>query len=246
LPLVIRARTFDPANPLVVEVVGELCASLDARLPRVDATRWIEALDEVEGWLTKGEAALLARCVAGAPTQTGSTIVEIGSYKGRSTLLIALAASELGGDRTVVAIDPHTGYHFGDGQDTYDALVGTLQAAGVAAVVDVRRTRSLDTKLDAPIALAFVDGLHDLDSVRADHAHVAAQLVAGGLVAFHDYKESFPGVVEIVDGLLSGGEYELVGWCESLVALRSVRGGDRASAVAAGAGEAAAAAAVCR
>jgi predicted O-methyltransferase YrrM len=231
LPLVVRARTFDPGNPAVREVVARLSVDVDDELPRVDASRWIDAVDAIEGWLTRGEAELLARCVAGAPADGTSAIVEIGSYKGRSTLLLALAASELGRGTTVVAIDPHTGYHFGNGADTYDALVSALEAAGVTSVVDVRRERSADAELELPIALGFVDGLHDADSVREDRTQIARRLVPGGLVAFHDYTESFPGVVEAVNELLAGDEYELAGWRESLVVLRKVSGeAGRASA----------------
>jgi predicted O-methyltransferase YrrM len=218
--LAMQARTLDAASPLANEVVTSVRALITDALPVVHASPWADAIEQVEGWLTAAEAALLARCVAAAPVDLASTAVEIGSYKGRSTLLLALAIAELGSPLRLTAIDPHSGYHFGGGLDTYGALVETLRAHGVDSVVDVIRARSVDVPLVGPIALAFVDGLHDLDSVRADHAHLTPQIVRGGLVVFHDYRELFPGVVEAVNEVMLGDSYELAGWRDSIIALR--------------------------
>lgn len=41
-----------------------------------------------------------------------------------------------------------------------------------------------------------------------------------GLVVFHDYRDLFPGVVEVVNELLVGADYDLVGWSDSIMVLR--------------------------
>jgi predicted O-methyltransferase YrrM len=216
----LQARTIEASSPLAMDLIASIRAHIDDALPYVDAAAWVKAIDSIEGWLTPGEATLLARCVAAAPAELARRAVEIGSYKGRSTLLLALAIRGLGSPLRLTAIDPHTGYHFGGGRDTHCALQDTLERHGVASVVDVVRARSVEVPLREPLALAFLDGLHDRDSVRADGDHVVAQLVPGGIVVFHDYRELFPGVVEVVNDFIRQDGYELAGWCDSLIALR--------------------------
>ncbi|MFT4616611.1 MAG: putative O-methyltransferase YrrM, partial [Halioglobus sp.] len=59
---------------------------------------------DVEGWMTPGQAATLydsaVNCAA------GGRIVEIGSFQGRSTIVLASAADP---SVDVIAIDPHAG-----------------------------------------------------------------------------------------------------------------------------------------
>ena len=61
------------------------------------------AIDETPGWLSLDEAALLYHLAR--QTTTGS-IVEVGSYRGRSTVALAKGALA-GGNRPVYAVDPH-------------------------------------------------------------------------------------------------------------------------------------------
>src|SRR5688500_4764337 len=104
-----------------------------AEQPGFDAA--LAAIDGVDGWLSEDQARRLwdaAREVR-APAQ----IVEIGSFRGRSTIVLALAAAE--GVR-VVAIDPHAGGDRGPqeiapeaerGNADHDAFRANLARAGV-------------------------------------------------------------------------------------------------------------------
>src|SRR4051794_25178164 len=101
----------------------------------------LAAVSGVEGWLTDAQARRLWDA-ASAPRPAGA-IVEIGSFRGRSAIVLALA----GGD--VVAIDPHAGSDRGPqeiaadadrGEQDVAAFLANLQAAGVARRVrHVRR-----------------------------------------------------------------------------------------------------------
>ena len=71
-----------------------------------------------------------------------------------------------------------------------------------------------------PIDLLVIDHLHDYASVAADFSEFQGQLVEGGLIAFHDYRDSFPGVVAFVDDLLATEVYTAVQRVETLVVLR--------------------------
>jgi predicted O-methyltransferase YrrM len=208
------------SNPLAEQTIRGADELVKDDLPQRPAMEWIAQVEAVEGWLTMREAQLLARCVAAAAPMQGHAVVEVGSYKGRSTLVLALAVKELCVPLRVVAVDPHRDYHAGDGQDTYDSLVHTLAQHGVDSIVEIVRGRLEDVRLDAPVAVAFIDALHDRASVEADHAQLAPLIVPGGIVAFHDYEWRFPGVVNAVNGLLTGPDYRLAGHAGALVALR--------------------------
>src|SRR3954469_15181135 len=58
----------------------------------------------VEGWLTGEQAARLA--AAARRLGPGARVVEIGSFRGRSTIVLARAAPH---DAEVIAFDPHLG-----------------------------------------------------------------------------------------------------------------------------------------
>src|SRR5262245_54249429 len=93
-------------------------------------------LDGVEGWLTLAQAQRLHDAAAAvAPT---GRIVEIGSFRGRSTIALALGAAE---GVEVVAIDPHAGNDRGpreiegfeaEAASDNEAFHANLARAGVA------------------------------------------------------------------------------------------------------------------
>src|SRR5690606_7561313 len=62
------------------------------------------AVAGVRGWMTEGQGRSLFDAAAACPP--GGRIVEIGSFQGRSTIVLALAADP---SVEVVAIDPHAG-----------------------------------------------------------------------------------------------------------------------------------------
>jgi hypothetical protein len=146
-------------------------------------------LDGVDGWLAAGEAWALHSAARDAPT-AAPVAVEIGSWKGRSTLALALAFRERGRG-TVVAVDPHRGAfthrRFGEA-DTFAEFLANLTAGGVEG--HVRAIRALSTTARAevrdPIDLLFVDGSHAYEDVIADLEAWRDLLRPGATVAFHD------------------------------------------------------------
>jgi predicted O-methyltransferase YrrM len=137
----------------------------------------------IEGMLSETEAALLFRLASEA---TGP-IVEIGSYRGRSTVALALG-SRAGANVPVYAIDPHEDFTEPDGFvfGRADAVAFT-QALIEAAVVDIVRVVELPASavtLNRPISLLWIDGNHDqaLDDARRFIWNISG----GGRIAFHD------------------------------------------------------------
>lgn len=185
---------------------------------RVDPAVALGRMRPIEGWFTEPEAMLLLdvaqRAVAEHPD---SAIVEIGSYQGRSTVVLATAVQGLRPAMRVAAIDPHEGLidmparPHQQVSPTYEALCRNLNAAGVADAVEVIPLPSTSVPWNRPIGLLFIDGLHDYDSVRADLEHFERWIEPGGFVAFHDYSCDFPDVVRFIRELNERPEY---GWVE--------------------------------
>ncbi len=144
---------------------------------------------EVEGWLTPAQAGRLAAAAAG-PRPDGE-VVEIGSFRGRSTIVLARAAG------SVVAIDPHAGGDRGPqeiapqaarGVEDHGAFLANLRAAGVAdRVRHVRKpsARALGD-VQGPVALLFVDGAHRLGPARSDLVSWGRRVAPGGRMLVHD------------------------------------------------------------
>jgi predicted O-methyltransferase YrrM len=155
-------------------------------------------IEGVEGWLEAEEAAELREAARRtALSTTDPVVVEIGSWKGRSTIAIAGGLRAAGRGR-VFAIDPHHGSakHQGGVQvDTFHEFVENVAARGLHDHVAPMRETSHAGRArfaDRSVHMLFVDGLHDHASVRTDIDDWRSALAAGAEVAFHDF--DWPGV----------------------------------------------------
>jgi predicted O-methyltransferase YrrM len=140
-----------------------------------------EEVSEIPGWLSKREADLLY--AAAKRTPADGHIVEVGSFRGRSTTLLAHTGRE------VTAIDPLC-------LGTVDADGYTITAddqAALAALVDRfdnldwLRCEACDTRLYKPIDLLYIDGNHQGDAPLNDFRHFQPLLERGSYVVFHDF-----------------------------------------------------------
>lgn len=141
------------------------------------------ALDGVEGWLDPAEAWALHEAARNASTRGPATVVEIGSYHGRSTIALGLGLRHAGGGR-LIAVDP---FDMEEGQ--FDIFRSNLERAGVWTIVEPIRARSRDARPRVPdgvVSVLFVDGSHEYDDVVADVELYRTTLAEGAVAAFND------------------------------------------------------------
>ena len=137
-----------------------------------------ELIKDVPGWLSdeEGEALFeLARRCTGR-----GVIVEIGSWKGKSTICLG-RGSRAGNGVRIFAVDPHADYRHGEFKEN-------IERAGIADLVTPVKGLSQEVveDFDEQIELLFVDGSHEEEDVRHDFDTWVPKVVEGGVVAFHD------------------------------------------------------------
>lgn len=133
---------------------------------------------DVRGWLSEAEGRTLAEIAR------GRLVLEIGSWCGRSTICIAQTAAQ------VHALDWGKGDAGAGWESVTPELLGNLQRHGVIdkTVVHVGSVSSVAPTLTAgSFDLVFVDGAHDLESVRRDLQVALRVIKPGGIIAMHDW-----------------------------------------------------------
>lgn len=182
---------------------------VDEVIPREER----ETLAALEGLVSREVGETLA-CLA-HDVDPRCAIVELGSYRGKSTAYLA-AGAIYGNLAPVFAVDPWdtrgnvTGrFGFAD-PATREAFTRQIAAAGVAANVTALRGFSTDVARHwlRPIGLLYVDGSHTEKDVAADVAAWSPFLAPGAVIAFDDYRtERNPGVARVVDRLRAGAQF---------------------------------------
>ncbi|MCE9621637.1 MAG: class I SAM-dependent methyltransferase [Actinomycetia bacterium] len=187
---------------------------------------WLKVA-EIPGWLTQGQARVLA--AAAARAAAGDTIVEIGSFRGRSTVVLATAAA-IGAQ--VVAIEPHAGNDRGPGEihgyadaaaTDHDAFLANLSAAGVAD--RVRHVRAYSDRAHGDvvgeIAVLYIDGAHRYGPARADIRDWGKRVSPNGTLLIHDSFSSVGVTLAIMRELAFGCRFRYVGRSRSLAEYRA-------------------------
>lgn len=195
----------------------------------------LEAVAGVDGWMSPDQAERLYRAAAG--THAGDTIVEIGSFRGRSTIVLASAAPEGVG---IVAIDPHAGNDRGPHEfegfeeqaaDDHEVFIANLEGAGVRDKVRHVRKFSHDALDDVPgeIDLLYIDGAHRFKPALDDIERWSAKVRPGGDLLIHDSFSSVGVTGAIAVSLLTSSRWRYLGRSDSMTHYRRepVTGSDR-------------------
>ncbi|MER7717109.1 class I SAM-dependent methyltransferase [Streptomyces flaveolus] len=170
-------------------------------MPAAPTPEILAAFDAAKGFMPAHEGLALYAAAAEAGG-LGLPLLEVGTYCGRSTLLIADAARAAG--VTALTVDHHRGseeqqpgwdYH---DPETVDAELGvmdtlptfrrTLHRAGLEehVVALVGRSPQVAAVWNSPLGLVFVDGGHTDEHANADYEGWAPHVADGGLLVIHD------------------------------------------------------------
>jgi hypothetical protein len=156
----------------------------------------IKQYQTIEGWLSVKEAVNLYRFVSQVKGPQ-PVIVEIGSWKGKSTYCLAKGFSK----GKLITIDPFDGSGENGSVEIYqlqkggepliDQFKNNMKRLGVLKQIEILEGRSQQfIGLFSKIDLLFIDGEHSVKACDSDFLGYAPALVSGAYLIFHDYQPS--------------------------------------------------------
>lgn len=161
----------------------------------------LAAFEAAKGFMPADEGLALYAAAAQA-AGLGLPLLEVGTYCGRSTLLIADAARAAG--VTAITVDHHRGseeqqpgWEYHDPSvvdpevglmDTLPTFRRTLHKAGLEdhVIAMVGRSPQAARAWGGPLGLVFIDGGHTDEHASGDYEGWAPHLADGGLLLVHD------------------------------------------------------------
>ncbi|WP_030777759.1 class I SAM-dependent methyltransferase [Streptomyces sp. NRRL S-920] len=206
----------------------------------------LAAFEAAEGFMPRGEGLALYAAATEAAA-LGLPLLEVGTYCGRSTILLADAARRAG--VSAITVDHHRGseeqqpgWEYHDPRtvdpevglmDTLPAFRRTLHRAGLEehVIAVVGRSPQVAKVWGGPLGLVFIDGGHTDEHATADYEGWAPHVAEGGLLVIHDV---FPDPVDIMTGqapyrvylrALASGAFTEVSAADSLRVLRRTGAG---------------------
>lgn len=181
----------------------------------------LKEVSDVEGYLAPDEMRFLA-LIAACPTANGE-ILEIGSFKGKSTIILAKAAA-LTKNSKIHAVDPMTAPSETDPDLRGDAssladFQKNIEAHKVAENVEFHQTFSyeLAKTWEKPIRLLWIDGDHTYAGTKLDFEGFVSHLTDGAIVAIHDVLHEFEGGIRVfMEDVLLSPNFGACGFCGSI------------------------------
>ncbi|MEV0782510.1 class I SAM-dependent methyltransferase [Streptomyces sp. NPDC050423] len=161
----------------------------------------LAAFQAAKGFMPVVEGLALYAAAAEAAA-LGLPLLEVGTYCGRSTILLADAARASGA--TALTVDHHRGseeqqpgWEYHDPtvvdpevgrMDTLPTFRRTLHAAGLEehVVALVGRSPQVAAVWGGPLGLVFIDGGHTDEHANGDYEGWAPHVAEGGLLVIHD------------------------------------------------------------
>ena len=144
--------------------------------------------NKIEGWLTDEEGETLYNL---AKNCKGGVIVEIGSWKAKSTVWIGNGSKE-GNKVKIYAIDPHTGSSEHQKENkkiwTFEEFLKNIKVQKLDDLIIpiVKTSEEAAKNFDQPVGFIFIDGAHEYEFVKLDFDLWFPKVINGGVMAFHD------------------------------------------------------------
>ena len=174
------------------------------------------------GMLAFDEAALLYTL---AKSVSHGCIVEIGSYRGLSTLFLAHGSLD-GACVPVYAVDPHRDFHgvlggvFGPGDRTafFQAMLKG-ECSQIVSLINLSCEQFTDS-WTLPVSLLWIDGDHSYIGVRRDFECWLPHVEHDAVIVFHDAIDTSLGPRKLINELLASSRFEEVLSLNNIVMIR--------------------------
>lgn len=171
-----------------------------------------KCFDSTEGMINI-DGALLLYYLSSQITQ--GCIVEIGSYRGRSTVFLARGSLD-GNCVPVYAIDPHRkfvgvlGGVFGpEDRGFFFKAILENKCSDIVHLINLS-SEMLSSSAIENISLLWIDGDHSYKSVKRDFEHWKPNLCLDAFIVFDDANDPMLGPRMLINELVATGEYEVI------------------------------------
>ncbi len=178
--------------------------------------RLLFSLLRVQGLSSFVENEFLFRCSSDGYGE--GLIVEIGCYRGRSTISLALGSQAKRREK-VYAIDPHNDL------ENRELFIKNIKGERVEdyVIADHRKSEDVIAQFNSDIRLLFIDGSHIYEDVKKDILLWKGCLIDGGMIALHDYLPEDhplhrPDVKRAIDEfIINSGDFIVEGCIDSIL-----------------------------
>jgi len=187
----------------------------------------IKKIESIKGHLSRSEGLVLynfARTLIG-----DAIIVEIGSFKGRSTAWFATGVRDGGASAHITAVDHGIGDPEAGIEQTKDVLVGNLERLELSRFVSYifKKSEEALSEWNSPIDILFIDAAHDFINVRKDFGYEKF-LVDGGWIIFHDVLNPAEGPARVFrEQILTSPHFDSFGGADSILFARKLKSANR-------------------
>lgn len=192
---------------------------------------WIRKSAEIGGWLFPDEHEFLWSLASEAKQ---GHILEIGSWMGKSTCILAGACIESAPETRVICVDPfdmggtdwQVSYHkklVKNAASTLDIFRANARRLGfIDYVIPVAApSEKVLPTLSFRLRMAFLDGVHDHSHVTFETKEAERMLLPGGILALHDTGEAWPEVKKFAEEELPKNKrFEFIGKKGTISAFR--------------------------
>jgi len=184
----------------------------------------INDIESIDGWQSKREGFALYIISKFGPEN--GEIVEIGSWKGKSTIWLAKGAKQSKREK-ITAIDPFIGSsehkRILKGKSTFEEFKMNLKKFECDDYVNifVDTSENVVKNWNKPVRLVFIDGAHEYEFVKKDFLLWKPFLVDGGIIGLHDSDEEGPKKI-IEEYILNSNKFKILPKCGNIFFAKKV------------------------
>jgi len=176
---------------------------------------------QIEGYLTPQEVRFL--CLLGVFQTASGEVLEIGSFKGKSTVILAKSV-QLSGEDKIIAVDPlslpsDTDPFVRDSSLVVKDFKQNLKEQNVEHMVEFHQMLSQDlgAKWDRKLRLLWIDGDHTYAGAKLDFDMFSPFLSDGAIIAIHDVLHPHKGPIRVfMEDILLSAKFGPCGVCGSI------------------------------